>query len=175
MLNTVDYVIIGLAGICFIVGIIRGLLKQAFAIGGVVIVATCSSYLTPFAQPYVEKVITDPQIASIVCFVLAALVLLIVWSIISSLICRVVEHGAMGVINRILGGVIGIAIVYVIVAIVMALYTTENFMPKLTGILQPYFDGENGSWIIKNMFIDKNPVGEWMMKAISQLFAQFGA
>lgn len=169
-MNVFDYIILGVAAVCFIIGLIRGLLKQVFSVGGVFVVFYGASELTPYAQELLGKIIPDVATSSTVCFIVAAVVILIAWSLISGLICKIVNNGVLGGINRLLGGVLGVAIVYCIMAVVVALYQAPNFMPELTQKLAPTFEGEGGSWIISNVF-SSNPVGNWLVNAVTEFLS----
>ena len=170
MLNTLDYIILGLTTFFFILGIIKGFLKQLFSFLGMIIVFTCGSILTPYAQEWLSGVIPDESLRSVVAMVASYLVLFIVWALLTALIIKLLTKiKIIGFLNRVLGGLLGIATIYVICAVVFALVlsTNESFLPTIKNLLNPLINGESPSWIANNMFAaGKNPIGEMIVKAI---------
>ena len=138
MLNTLDYIILGLTAFFFILGIIKGFLKQLFSFLGMIIVFTCGSILTPYAQEWLSGVIPDESLRSVVAMVASYLVLFIVWALLTALIIKLLTKiKIIGFLNRVLGGLLGIATIYVICAVVFALVlsTNESFLPTIKNLL----------------------------------------
>ena len=164
-MSALDYVIIGIAAVCFVIGLIKGLLNQVFAVGGVFVVTKCSSLITPYTQQLVGKLITDESTSTLVALVLSYIVLTIVWILVTKLITKAVEKGGLGGLNRLLGGIVGIATTYLIFAVVVAFLNLEVF----ASIREKFSALIDNSWIVKNIYA-QNPVGDWIMKSLSEMF-----
>ena len=153
MFTVLDWIIVGVAVVAFVIGIIKGLFRQLFALGGILLVFKCGSLLTPYAQEWLSSLIPDDSVRSLVALLASYIVLFVVWALISGIILKILEKSkALGGINRIMGGVLGIAIVYVCCAVLFALVlkTSDTFMPWLKNIMKPLIEGENPSWIVTN-------------------------
>ncbi len=165
-MNALDYVILGIAAVCFVIGIIKGLLNQIFAIGGVLVVTKCSSMVTPYLQQFIGKLITDESASTLVSLILSYVLLVIVWAIITKLITKAVEKSGLGWLNRLLGGIVGIATTYLICAVVVSLLKLEvfaSYTEKISALTE-------NSWIVKNIYA-QNPIGDWIMESLSNMFA----
>lgn len=170
MFTILDWIIVGVAVVAFVIGIIKGLFRQLFALGGILLVFKCGSLLTPYAQEWLSSLIPDDSVRALVALLASYIVLFVVWALISGIILKILEKSkALGGINRILGGVLGIAIVYVCCAVLFALVlkTSDSFMPWLKNIMKPLIEGDNPSWIVNNIFpADGNKVGEWIVHTL---------
>ena len=170
MFTVLDWIIVGVAVVAFVIGIIKGLFRQLFALGGILLVFKCGSLLTPYAQEWLSSLIPDDSVRSLVALLASYIVLFVVWALISGIILKILEKSkALGGINRIMGGVLGIAIVYVCCAVLFALVlkTSDTFMPWLKNIMKPLIEGEYPSWIVTNIFpADGNKLGEWIVRSL---------
>ncbi len=170
MFTVLDWIIVGVAVVAFVIGIIKGIFRQLFALGGILLVFKCGSLLTPYAQEWLSSLIPDDSVRSLVALLASYIVLFVVWALISGIILKILEKSkALGGINRIMGGVLGIAIVYVCCAVLFALVlkTSDTFMPWLKNIMKPLIEGENPSWIVTNIFpADGNKLGEWIVRSL---------
>lgn len=168
MFTVFDWIVVGVAALAFVIGLIKGFFRQLFAFGGIVLVFTCGSFVTPYAQNWLSSLIPDDAVRSLVALIATYIVLFVVWALVSNLILKVLEKSkALGGINRLFGGLLGIAIVYVVCAVLFALVlkTSDSFMPWLKNLVKPLIEGENPSWIVTNIFpADGNKVGEWIVK-----------
>lgn len=176
MFNTLDWIIVGVAGFLFVIGIIKGLLKQVFSFLGVVVVFTCGSMLTPYAQGWLEGVIPDASLRSMVAMIASYLVLFIAWALITGLIVKLLSKiKAVSFLDRLLGGVLGVATAYVIFAVVFALVlnTADGFLPNIKNLLNPLIEGESPSWFAANVFsADNNKLGEWIIRSITDKLSE---
>ncbi len=176
MFNTLDWIIVGVAGFLFVVGLIKGLLKQVFSFLGVVVVFTCGSMLTPYAQGWLEGVIPDASLRSMVAMIASYLVLFIAWALITGLIVKLLSKiKAVSFLDRLLGGVLGVATAYVIFAVVFALVlnTADGFLPNIKNLLNPLIGGDSPSWFGANLFsAENNKLGEWIIRAITEKLSE---
>ena len=142
MFTVLDWIIVGVAVVAFVIGIIKGFFRQLFALGGILLVFKCGSLLTPYAQEWLSSLIPDDSVRSLVALLASYIVLFVV---------------------------LGIAIVYVCCAVLFALVlkTSDTLMPWLKNIMKPLIEGENPSWIVTNIFpADGNKLGEWIVRSL---------
>lgn len=165
-MQIIDYVILGIAVIGLIIGLVRGFIEQLLALLGIVAIAVGTSYLFKFPQQWLAGVITDEKIASIVAIVLTAIVLAIVYGVIAFFVKKPFKSiKIMKTIDRILGGVLGLAVVYALFAIfIEALTRTDiEFMAKVNEMVAPHME----SSLIVNTVYSNNFFGKWIFDVIS--------
>lgn len=170
-MQIIDYVILGIAVIGLIVGLIRGFISQLLALLGIVAVAVGTSYLFKFPMQWLSGVIPDEKILSIVCIVITAIVLAIIYGVIAHFVKKPFKHfKLLKAVDKILGAALSVAVVYALVAIfVEALTRTDiEFMAKLQELLAPQTEN---SWIINNVYAN-NFFGKWIFDVISNGIAQ---
>lgn len=170
-MQIIDYVILGIAVIGLIVGLIRGFISQLLALLGIVAVAVGTSYLFKFPMQWLSGVISDEKILSIVCIVITAIVLAIVYGVIAHFVKKPFKHfKLLKAVDKILGAALSVAVVYALVAIfVEALTRTDiEFMAKVNEWLAPQTEN---SWIINNVYAN-NFFGKWIFDVISNGIAQ---
>lgn len=169
MFNAFDWVILGITAFLFVMGVIKGFLKQLFAFLGIVVVFSFGSVLAPYAQGWLESIITDASLRSLVAMIASYLVLFIVWSLVTGLIVKILEkNGVISFLNRVLGGLLGVACMYVICAVVFALIlnTAEGFLPSVKNLVKPLIEGDSPSWLVTNIFsAENNKLGEFIVSA----------
>lgn len=170
-MQIIDYVILGIAAIGLIVGLIRGFIGQLLALLGIVAVAVGTSYLFRFPMQWLSGVIPDEKVLSIVCIVLTAIVLAIVYGVIAHFVKKPFKHfKLLKAVDKILGGVLSVAVVYALVAIfVEALQRTDiEFMAKISELLAPQTENS----VIINSVYSNNFFGKWIFDVISEAIAQ---
>ena len=153
-MQIIDYVILGIA-----------------VIGLIVAVAVGTSYLFKFPMQWLSGVIPDEKILSIVCIVITAIVLAIIYGVIAHFVKKPFKHfKLLKAVDKILGAALSVAVVYALVAIfVEALTRTDiEFMAKLQELLAPQTEN---SWIINNVYAN-NFFGKWIFDVISNGIAQ---
>lgn len=173
-MTTLDIVILGVALFLFVIGIFKGLLKRIFSVASAVIVVTCGSMLAPLLQSWewLANLIDDAELLSTICFVGSYVILALVCFFASKILTKIItKKKSVGALNRILGGVLSLAEVYVFVAMIMVLVVGTDSVPALFVKLNAkYSDSISDSWIYQNIFAgDKNFLGNWMMKPVIQL------
>ena len=108
-MNTLDLVILAVLGVGFIAGFIKGVIKQAFSLGGLVLGIICGTLLyKPFAALLLKFLKISDQTALIVAFVIILLVVPIVCGLLGKALSKVVHEANLGFIDRLLGGVFGL-------------------------------------------------------------------
>ncbi len=168
-MQVLDYIIVGFTLFSLILGIIRGFLRPLFDLAGIFVVIYAGGSFAPVLQPLLGKLITDAGTCSVVAMIASMVLVFLVYLLITKLILLIFKKGALGAINRIVGAVFGVIIVYLVVSVLTAfMYNESKMFAGLQSALKPIFDQ---SWIVKNMFI-KNPIGEAIVNSAFQKLIQ---
>lgn len=170
-MQIIDYVILGIAVVGLIIGLVRGFISQLLTLLGIVAVAVGTSYLFRFPMQWLSGVIPNEKILSIVCIVVTAIVLAIIYGVIAHFVKKPFKHfKLLKAVDKILGGVLSVAIVYALVAIfVEALQRPDiEFMAKISEWLAPQTEN---SVIIHSVY-SNNFFGKWIFDVISNGIAQ---
>lgn len=165
-MQIIDYVILGVAAIGLIIGLVRGFIEQLLVLLGIVAIAVGTSYLFKFPQQWLAGVIPDEKVASIVAIVLTIIVLSIVYGIIAHFVKKPFKSiKVMKVIDKLLGGVLSVVVVYALFAIfIEALTRTDiEFMAKVNEMVAPYIENS----VIVNSVYSNNFFGKWIFDVIS--------
>lgn len=170
-MQILDYVLIGIAVIGLIVGLVRGFISQLLALLGIVAVAVGTSYLFKFPQQWLSPVISDEKIASIVAIVLTVIVLSVVYGLLAHFIKK--SFSSVKIvrgIDKVLGGVLGFAIVcaLVMVAVEAITRTDIEFLARISELVAPHVEN---SVIVKSVNAN-NFLGKWIFDVISKSIAQ---
>ncbi|MCM1042856.1 MAG: CvpA family protein [Corallococcus sp.] len=166
MFNWVDYVIFGSAVIGLIVGIFKGFLKQLFDLAGIFVVSIGTAYLYKYPTEWLASVIESEGTRQIVALIATFVVLVIVYKLITMLIMRAFDKVKLfKALDRILGLVIGVGIVYVLFAVIVSLVlnTPEGFIQPVKDFLQ---EPLQNSWCVKNLY-SNNVIGDWIVNMIT--------
>ena len=166
-MNILDYVIIAIFVIGTVIGVFKGFIKQLLTIVGVIVVATLTATIEPFVQSWFTKVIASENARSIVALIVTVILLIVAYGLFALLIQRVLKNiTIIKVVDRILGGLIGFAVVYFVLAVVVAVFlnTSETFMPTIKGWLSGHFQN---SWIVTKIY-GKNFFGDWIINDIAR-------
>src|SRR5262245_31433591 len=118
----VDIALVLLVGISVIVGLWRGLTREVFSLIGWVVAYITAQALGPHVAPHLRIGTPGSALNIGAAFVLVFLVALVVWSIVTWLVSRLVQASVLNAVDRSLGAVFGLArgvlIALVIVTIV---------------------------------------------------------
>ena len=166
-MNILDYIILGLLAVSLVIGLIKGFIKQLLTILGVFVVATVTATVAPYVQSWFTSFIPNDNARTIVAMIVSALIVIIVYSIVALLLRAILTKiKILKVIDVILGGLTGIAVVYMIFAVVFALLlsTGENFLVATKGALGETFQN---SWFGTHIY-SNNFFGDWIIKGIAE-------
>lgn len=173
-MQIIDYVIIAIAAIGLIIGLIRGFMGQLLALLGILAVAVGTSYLFRFPMQWLSGVISNEKVLSIVCIVVTAIVLAIIYGVIAHFVKKPFKHfKVLKVVDKILGGVLSVAVVYALLAIfVEAMQRSDiEFMAKISELLAPQTENS----VIINTVYANNFFGKWIFDVISNGIASIAA
>ncbi len=157
-MNIVDYIVLGCMAVALVVGILKGFLKQIFAVVGVFVVAIGTSYLSPYPEQWLASVIENDSTRSLVALIATFIVLALVYGMVTALISKLVNKvHVLGTVNRILGAVLAVAVVYLLFFVIIGLFLCEagTFPPH---IQKPSHDPFSASCVGKTQ-LQKNIFG----------------
>lgn len=124
----VDIIILVTMLFSVVAGLVRGFIRQAFSLGGLIVGVVLGSMLyQPFAQFLHDKVVMKPDVAQIVAFVIILIVVPILCGILGRLLSKVVHDAGLGIVNRLFGALSGLLIWLLVAGMII------RFM-EMTGI-----------------------------------------
>ena len=165
-MGTLDIIIILALILAIVLGLIKGVLKTLFTFIGVFVITTCVSLITPFTQTWLEGVISDPSTRSLIAMVAAYVILIALYLIIMAIVLKLLDKGAIGFLNRVLGMVVGIVIVYIVFALICQLCTVTF---NASGEPKEFFQN---SWVYRNIYSgDKNFFGKLILNKLGQILS----
>ncbi len=166
-MNTIDIIFLVAMAICVVIGFFKGIIKQVLTIVGIILVSTLTATVAPLVQEWFVGVIENDGTRSVIAMVVAALLLTVAYGIVALILTKILRKlKVIGVLDRILGGILGFAEVYLLFAVLFALFndTGEEFMPLLKKAMgQSFSDSWVGSHIYANNFF-----GHWIIVDIAQ-------
>ena len=166
-MNVLDYVILALAAVSVIHGIFKGFIRQVLVIVGIIVVAMLTATVQPYIQSWLTNLIPDDSKRAVVAMILSVILLIVAYAILASLIHRILKNiTILNVVDKVLGGLIGVAVVYFVFAIFFALLleTDEAFMPAFKLLLG---DSVQNSWIANKVY-SNNFFGSFIVKDIAE-------
>ncbi len=162
-MQILDYVIIAFAVIGLIAGVAKGFLKQLFALAGIVVVSIGTAYLFPYPQSWLASAIADSNACAITAMIVTFAVLALVYALVTKLILKLVHGlGVLNVVDRVLGLVLGVAVVYAVFSVFIALLTqtADTFMPWTKSWMNSQLEN---SVLVGSVF-KNNFFGDWLLK-----------
>lgn len=165
-MNIVDIIfLIMLAGLV-ILGVFKGIIKSALAVLGIFVVSTLTATIAPFVQSWFAGVIDNENTRSVIAMIVAAAILTVGYSLLAIVVRKLLTNiTIVSVLDKVLGGVLGLAIVYLSFAVVFALFldTNAQFMPLLKGLIGDSF---KNSWVGGSIY-KNNFFGNWIIDGIA--------
>lgn len=166
-----DYVIIASFVIGLVLGLWKGFFRQVFAIAGIFIIGMCTSLLSPYPDKWLAGVISSDTWRHLIAIIATFAVLSAIYGIIIKLLSKVINKiPIIGWLNRLLGAVVSVAVVYLIFAVLVAIVVkvTGGFLTKL----QPHF---LKSWFVRHLYggtdTSKNFFGNWLFNMFTNKIA----
>ncbi len=165
-MQVLDYIIIACTVVSFLVGILKGFLKPIINLAGLFVVLYAGGAFSSTLFPLLSKVLPDENACSIASAIASMLLVWFIYFLITRLILKVITKSKiLGGANRLIGGALGVVIVYVVVAIVTAFMQNENTL--FASIREKYGEAFNQSWVVQNLF-ETNPIGEGLVNSAFQ-------
>jgi membrane protein required for colicin V production len=116
-----DYVVIAIVGLSILLGVMRGAVKEVFALAGwIVAFLAAKSASVPLAA-MLEPTISNPSMRLVAAFIAVFVVALIVMGLLSLVVAAAVKKIGLGPIDRVLGLGIGAARGLVIMLVLVIL------------------------------------------------------
>ena len=117
----VDYVILGIIAISAIIGLFRGLVKEAFSLGGWVVAIIIGIRFNQGFAVYLVDYIELPSVRLAVAFVILLLLSLLLCSMLSYLLSQIVDKTGLSGTDRFAGLLFGIARGMVVMSVLVLL------------------------------------------------------
>jgi membrane protein required for colicin V production len=108
-MNLVDLTVLGIVGISALLGLSRGFVREMLGLAAWTLAGLGAVQYGPLLEPTAARMIGDPEIASVAAYVGTFLILVVVLSLLSNLIGRMVRVSALGGLDRTLGLAFGLA------------------------------------------------------------------
>ncbi len=116
----VDYVFIGIVLFSVLVGLLRGLVREALSLAAWIVALVLTLRYAPAVGDYLHGSIRTPAVRTAVAYALVFFVVLIVGALITWLVSKIVRGIGLGGVDRMLGAGFGLMRgAFVVVAIVM--------------------------------------------------------
>ena len=170
-MNFIDYIIFAILAISMIVGFVKGFIKQLLTFGGIIVVALLTATLSPIVQGWLSGVIEAEGTRAAVAMFATFIVLAIVYGVLAALLRKLLNKiHLVKIIDKILGGIMGIAVVYLVFAVIFGLFTMtgEGFLPLLKSLIGEPIET---SWFNANIY-NNNFFGEWVIRDIAEKLIQ---
>lgn len=166
-MNVLDYIIIGLAVAGVVLGLFRGFIKLVLTAVGVIVVSTLTATVEPYVQNWFVKTSMEEGTRNFVAMVVTIILLTLAYAFLAFLVGRALKKiKIVGFLDRLLGAAVGFTVVYLVFALVFALFniTSEGFMPLLKSSLG---DSIKTSWIGTHLY-KNNFFGTWIINGIAK-------
>ena len=161
-----DYIIITCAVVSLLLGLIKGFLKPIFNLAGFFVVLYAGGAFSSILFPLLANIIPDEGTCSIASAVASMLLVWLIYFLISSFILKLISKiKILGAANRISGGVLGLAMVYIVVAVVTAFMQNDSAL--FASLREQHAEAFNQSWIVQNIYAS-NPIGEGLVNSAFQ-------
>lgn len=120
-MGVADYVILVLLACGLVNGLIEGLIRQAFSLGGLVLGLICGSFLYRPASDYLQAITSgvDVTTTQIVAFVLILVTVPICCGLVGRVLSKLVRIAMLGPVDRLLGMAFGFAKWFLLIGLTM--------------------------------------------------------
>ena len=165
-MQILDYIIIAVALVSFVLGLVKGFLTPVVNLAGFFVVLYAGGAFSTMLFPLLSKLSPDESTCSVASAIASMLLVWFIYFLISRLILKIIKKSKiLGFANRLVGGVLGIAIVYLVVAIVTAFMQNDNTL--FASVREQFGEVFNQSWVVQNVF-KTNPIGEGLVNSAFQ-------
>lgn len=168
-MNVFDWIFIAALVLGLVLGLIKGFLKPLLSAIGFVVVAFGSSLLAPTVQGWMMGIEMGDDLRPLIAIAISFIGLLIIWALVSLILRKIItSRKGIGAINRLVGAVLGLVIVYLVFAVIVAFIVGPlgGLMPFITEKLGPEVEA---SWIRTHIYTDEgNFFGNWIIGSMAQ-------
>jgi len=140
-----DYTVLTIIGLSVLLGVIRGLIREVVVLASWVVAFVAAGYYGGDVAPLLVRQIPDESWRMLAAFVTVFIATLIVMSLLSLLLGRLLSSAQLGVENHLLGGAFGFArgVFVVLMLVLLAGFTALPRQPvwkdaMLGALLQSY-------------------------------------
>lgn len=127
-----DWIILAVLGIGFIVGFIRGIIRQAFSLGGLILGIICGTLLyKPFAGLLLNVFNMSDKTAGIVAFVVILLVVPIICGLLGKMLSKLVHAADLGFVDCLIGAFFGMFKYILVMGLVIKLLDITGIMGNI--------------------------------------------
>jgi membrane protein required for colicin V production len=126
-----DYAVLGVIGLSMVVGVFRGFAREVISLIGWVTAAIVASSVATQVAEWVPAAVSSPVARVALAFVIVFLAVIVVSALVGWLLASLIKAAGMGLADRILGAIFGLARggLVVLVAVMLAGLT---MLPKET-------------------------------------------
>lgn len=135
-----DYAVLLIIGISVAIGAVRGLIREAFSLAGWVLAFIVANTYGSEVAGWLHEAIHNESVRAITAFVLLFVLVVLAMGIAGMLLSRLFKFAGLGLADRALGAIFGLArgIVVVLVVVLVAGLTTLPRQPEWrTALLSP--------------------------------------
>lgn len=119
--NWIDFTILAIAVGSFLLGVIRGMVREVFSLAGWVVAFILSRELGPLLADWLPNAINGPVARLVVASVLVFFLGLVLMALLGHLVSSAVEKIGIESLNRLLGGLFGLVRAYLLLVLVLML------------------------------------------------------
>jgi len=126
-----DYAVLVIIGLSVLFGVIRGLVREVLSLAAWITAFVAANLLAGEIAPLLPQALATPELRLLVAFMVVFLVVLIVMSVLAILASKLVKSAGLGMEDRGLGGVFGLArgLLVVIILVLLAGLTSLPRQP----------------------------------------------
>lgn len=134
----IDIVILIVLAAGFVVGLIKGVVKQAFGLGGLVAGLVLGAFFChPVATLLVNSINISEKSAAVASFILILILVPLVFNLLGLMLSKFVKIVQLGFLDRILGGLVGLLAYLTVLGLMIQLL-------EITGLSSSIRDKEEG-------------------------------
>jgi len=124
-----DYVVIAIVGVSIILSLVRGLVREVLALLAWIVAFLAANFCAGPLASLLPDGITNPEVRLLIGFGVAFVAVLLAMSVLAMFASKLVKSAGLGVEDRVLGGVFGLAR-GVLVVLVLVLLAGLTSLPK---------------------------------------------
>ncbi len=165
-MNALDWIFIAALAVGIVLGLIKGFLKPLFSILGLVVVTMGTSFLSPVVQGWMMTAKMSDSVRSLVAVIISALILLIACGLVFFILRKIITRKrSINIVNRLVGALLGVVIVYLVFAIIIAWISGP--MGEIAGLNEKFGEEVSNSWIATHIYV-KNPFGKLVVDKMAE-------